>query len=115
LGLFSGAVLHPKQISAAMRPDAVTLASATPVTRHKQAWLMLDDKSGTSYAVELRTRRIARSIGAQTIPVTVAGNLEVGGWVVVRTLSLTVWPASKVQAGMPAGASFDPKRLSRTT
>ena len=114
-GAFSGAVLHPRQMSAAMRPSAVNHASATPVTRHKQAWLMLDDKSGRSLAVELRSRRIARGIGAQTIPAMVAGDLAPGGWVVVQTLSLTIWPASKVEEGMPAGATADPKRLSRTS
>src|SRR5947207_3242215 len=94
-------------MTAAVRPSAVNHAAATPVTRHKQAWLMLDDKSGRTLAVELRSRRIARGIGAQTIPVIVAGNLEPGGWVVVQTLSLTIWPASKIEEGMPAGASYD--------
>ena len=114
LGAFSGAVLHPRQLSLAMRPRAVTFATATPVTRHKQAWLMLDDKSGRTLSVELRTRRIARSIGAQTIPVTVAGHIEPGRWVVVQTMSMTIWPAGKVEEGMPRGASFDEKRLTRT-
>ena len=114
-GAFSGAVLHPKQMAAAMRPSAVNYASATPVTRHKQAWLMLDDQSGRTLAVELRSRRIARGIGTQTIPVTVAGTLQPGGWVVVQTLSLTIWPASKVEEGMPVGASADARKLSRTT
>ena len=111
LGAFSGAVIHPRQLSSAMRPKSVSYASATPVTRHKQAWLMLDDKSGRTLNVELRTRRIARSIGQQSIPVTVAGTLDPGGGVVVQTLSMTIWPASKVTEGMPRGASYDEKPL----
>jgi hypothetical protein len=111
LGAICGAVIHPKQLMTAMHPKSVRHASATPVSRHKQAWLMLDDKSGRELAVELRSRRIARSIGAQTIPVTVAGALEPGSWVVVQTLGLTIWPVGKVEEGMPRGASHDLKRM----
>ena len=113
LGMFSGAVIHPKQLAAALRPSHVTQVMATPVTRRKQAWLMLGPQTeDRSLAVELRSRRIARGIGAQTIPVTIAGDLKVGGWVVVRTMSLTIWPASKVEEGLPPGASYDAKKMS---
>ena len=107
LGAVSGAVVHPKQLATAMHPKSVSHASATPVARHKQAWLMLGDDSGRELAVELRARRLALSIGSQTIPVTVAGPLEPGSWIIVQTLGMTLWPASKVLEGMPKGASYD--------
>ena len=109
LGIFSGAILHPRQLKAAMRPTAVSYASATPVSRGKQSWLMLDDKSGRELSVELRSRRLARSIGNQSVPVTVAGPLEPRSWVVVQTISMTIWPASKVSEGMPSGARHETK------
>jgi disulfide bond formation protein DsbB len=115
LGAISGAVVHPKQLTSAMRPKAVGMASATPVARYKQTWLLLDDKSGRTLAVELRSRRLAKSIGQQTVPVTIAGQLDPGEWIVVQTMSMTIWPASKVEEGMPRGASYDLRRLSRTT
>jgi hypothetical protein len=115
LGAMSGAVLHPRQLTSAMRPKSVSVASATPVARHKQAWLMLDDKSGRTLAVELRSRRFAKSIGQQSVPVTIAGQLDPGQWIVVQTMSMTIWPASKVEEGMPRGASYDLKRMTRST
>src|SRR4051795_3292957 len=115
LGAVSGAVLHPKQLVTAMHPKSVCHASATPVARHKQAWLMLDDNSNRTLAVQLRSRRVARSIGDQSIPVTVAGSLEPGSWIVIQTLSMTLWPASKVQEGMPRGASYNVKSGARSS
>lgn len=103
-GLFSGAVVHPAQLRAALRPKQVTRTDATAITRRKQAWLMIRDPEGQELVMELRSRRLARQLGGGSLPVTVAGTFEPGGWVVVQALRYTIWPASKLQKGLPRGA-----------
>jgi hypothetical protein len=104
-GLFSGAVVHPAQLRAALRPQDVVRVDATAITRRKQAWLMVRNADGQELVMELRSKRLARHLGGGTVPVTVAGKVEAGGWVVAQALRYTIWPASKLQVGTPAGAS----------
>jgi hypothetical protein len=109
-GLFSGAVVHPAQLRAAVRPAQVMRADATAISRRKQAWLMLHDPEGKELVMELRSKRMARHLGGGTVPITVAGKVEAGGWVVAQALQYTIWPASKLQVGLPPGAEPQKER-----
>src|SRR5262249_25022276 len=107
--MVTGAVVHPTQLRRAMRPRAIHHARATPLFRHKQAWLQIDDGSGRELVVEIRSRRLARQLGQTTLTVIVAGPVEPGEWVVVQAGAMTIWPANKVEARIPLGASDVPR------
>jgi hypothetical protein len=96
VAMFSGAVVHPAQLLTARRPAAATKATAQPVYRHKQVWLKLEAPGAPPMAVEMRSRKLAHTLGGHPFPVEVLGTYATGERVVIQANKLTIWPVAKM-------------------